>query len=49
MWRALPGPVAVRVLLMLVLLMAVLALLMTIVFPAAQPLLPFNNVSVGTQ
>lgn len=48
MWRALPGPVAMRVLLTLVLLLAVLALLMTIVFPAVEPLLPFNNVSVGT-
>lgn len=48
-WRALPGPVAVRVLLALVLLLALLALLMTVVFPAVEPLLPFNDVSVGNQ
>lgn len=48
-WRALPGPVAVRVLLMLVLLLALLALLMTVVFPAVEQLLPFNEVSVGNQ
>jgi hypothetical protein len=48
-WRTLPGPVVVRLLLALVLLLAVLALLMTVVFPAVGPLLPFNDVSVGGQ
>jgi len=40
-WRVLPGPLAVR------LLLAVLALLMIVVFPVVDPLLPFNGVSVG--
>ena len=42
-WRTLPGPVVVRLLLAT----AVLALLMMVVFPAVDPLLPFNNVSVN--
>ncbi len=46
MWRRLPGPLAVRLLTVLVLLVAVMALLMLVVFPAADRLLPFNNVSV---
>ena len=49
LWRTLPGPVAVRLLLVLVLLLAVFALLMIVVFPAVEPLLPFNDVSVGNQ
>ncbi len=47
LWRALPGPLAVRLLLLLVLVVAVLALLMLVVFPAVEPLLPFNDVSVN--
>jgi hypothetical protein len=46
-WRTLPGPVVVRLLLALLLATAVLALLMMVVFPAVDPLLPFNNVSVN--
>jgi hypothetical protein len=46
MWRTLPGPAAVRALTLLVLAVAVLALLMLVVFPAVEPLLPFNDVSV---
>lgn len=49
LWRVLPGPVVVRLLLLLVLVLAVLALLMVVVFPAVEPLLPFNDVSVGNQ
>ena len=49
LWRTLPGPVVVRLLVVLVLLLAVLALLMIVVFPAVEPLLPFNDVSVGNQ
>lgn len=47
LWRTLPGPLAVRLLLLLVLVVAVLALLMLVVFPAVEPLLPFNDVSVN--
>lgn len=45
-WRHLPGPTAVRVLAALFLALAVVALLMFIIFPWAEPLLPFNDVSV---
>jgi hypothetical protein len=44
-WRHLPGPVAVRIVLALVLAVGVVALLMLVVFPWAEPLLPFNNVT----
>ncbi len=46
MWRTLPGSVAVRALTVLVLVVGVLALLMLVVFPGVEPLLPFNAVSV---
>jgi hypothetical protein len=44
-WRQLPGPTPVKSLLALALLVGVLALLMLVVFPALDPLLPFNNVT----
>ena len=44
-WRHLPGPLAVRAGLALVLAAGVVALLMFVVFPWAEPLLPFNNVT----
>ncbi len=46
LWRRLPGPLAARLLTVAVLLVGVLALLMFVVFPAVDPLLPLNNVSV---
>ncbi|SNR28108.1 hypothetical protein SAMN06265360_101167 [Haloechinothrix alba] len=46
LWRHLPGPRPVRALIALVLIVGVIALLMLVVFPWAEPLLPFNNVSV---
>ncbi len=46
-WRHLPGPFAVRLLLSLVLVCGVIALLFFVVFPAVDPLLPFNNVTTG--
>jgi hypothetical protein len=45
-WRHLPGPVAVRVLLALVLLAAAVAVLFVWVFPAVAPIMPFNNGTV---
>ncbi|GAA1212838.1 hypothetical protein [Prauserella alba] len=45
-WRHLPGPVALRVVEALVLVAAVVALLMFVVFPWVEPMLPFNDVSV---
>ncbi len=46
LWRSLPGPTAVRLLLALVLLVAVVALLFGLVFPAVEPLLPLGDVTV---
>lgn len=45
-WRHLPGPLAVRLLLVLVVLAAVVALLFLVVFPAVEPLLPYSDVTV---
>jgi hypothetical protein len=45
-WRHLPGPVAVRVLLALVLLATAVAVLFVWVFPAVAPIMPFNNGTV---
>ena len=45
-WRHLPGPLAVRILLALVLVAAVVAVLFLWVFPAVAPIMPFNNGTV---
>ena len=45
-WRHLPGPWPMRVLLALLLLIAVVALLFTTVFPWAEKSLPFLDVTV---
>jgi hypothetical protein len=44
-WRHLPGPMAVRVALAVILGLGVAALLLFVVFPWLEPLLPFNNVT----
>ncbi|MGQ0839960.1 hypothetical protein [Actinokineospora sp.] len=44
-WRHLPGPTVVRVLTAVVLVAGVVALLMFVVFPWAEPKLPFNQVT----
>ena len=46
LWRHLPGPWFARIGELLVLLVGVLALLFYIVFPAVDPHLPFNEVTV---
>ncbi len=46
-WRRLPGPFTVKLVEALVLLIAVLALLLLVVFPWAEPRLPFNNVTTA--
>jgi hypothetical protein len=46
-WRHLPGPFAVRLVLALALAAGTVALLMFVVFPWAEPLLPFNNVTTS--
>lgn len=44
-WRKLPGPLAARLSIAVVLVLGIIALLMFIVFPWLEPLLPFNNVT----
>ncbi len=46
-WRRLPGPTAIRAATALVLVLAVVALLLFVVFPWVEPHLPFNDVTVG--
>jgi hypothetical protein len=46
-WRHLPGKLAVRVLQLLVLFLAVVALLMFVIFPWIEPHLPISQVTVG--
>ena len=48
-WRHLPGPLAAKLLQTLVLLLAVCALLLFVVFPAVEPHLPINQVTVPTK
>ncbi|WP_176445471.1 hypothetical protein [Blastococcus mobilis] len=45
-WRHLPGGTAVRALTAVVLVLAVVALLLFVVFPWVEPRLPFNDVTV---
>jgi hypothetical protein len=42
-WRHLPGPTPMRVTAAIVLVLGIVALLMFVVFPWLDPLLPFNN------
>ena len=46
LWRALPGPWWLRVLLALLLVVAVVAVCFTWVFPAVAPFMPFNDITV---
>ncbi|MGQ0774269.1 MAG: hypothetical protein ACT4NY_07620 [Pseudonocardiales bacterium] len=46
-WRQLPGPRVVKAVEVLLLITAVVALLMLVVFPWAEPRLPFNQVTTG--
>ena len=45
-WRHLPGTLAVKLLEVLILLLAVVALLMFVIFPWIEPHLPINQVTV---
>jgi hypothetical protein len=46
-WRHLPGPMAIKLTQTLVLLLAVTALLLFVVFPWIAPHLPINQVTAG--
>lgn len=48
-WRHLPGPLAVRLGELLVLLAAAVALLFLVVFPRVESLLPYSDVTVNQQ
>jgi hypothetical protein len=45
-WRHLPGPIAVKLLQTLLLVLAVSALLLFVIFPWIEPHLPINQVTV---
>ncbi len=45
-WRTLPGPTSMKAVLSLLTFLVVAALLLFVVFPAIEPLLPFNEVTV---
>ena len=47
LWRHLPGPMPVRVVLAAVLVAAVLAVCFLWVYPAISPYMPFNSTTVG--
>lgn len=47
-WRALPGPLVVRVLLALLLVLAVVAFCFLWLFPLIAPLMPFNDNTVDS-
>jgi hypothetical protein len=47
LWRHLPGNVAARIVQLVVLFLAVVALLMFVIFPWIEPHLPINDVTVG--
>lgn len=46
LWRVLPGPWPVKLIITLVLLVAVFLLLMEVVFPYISTLMPYNRVAV---
>lgn len=48
LWRHLPGPWPLRLVESLALLVGVVALLFYVVFPAVDPHLPFNDVTVNS-
>ncbi|HKS51646.1 MAG TPA: hypothetical protein VJS67_07220 [Pseudonocardiaceae bacterium] len=47
-WRQLPGTAAVKLLQALILVAVVVTLLLLVVFPWAEPRLPFNAVTTGS-
>lgn len=49
LWRRLPGPLPLRVLLALLVLAGVVAMLFLVVFPRLHEVLPFDDVTVGSE
>ena len=46
-WRHLPGPLVLRILLAAMLLASVILLLLFVIFPWVEPQLPWNDVTVS--
>ena len=46
-WRHLPGPIAIKLLETLVIILAVVALLFFVIFPWLEPYLPFDHVTTN--
>lgn len=46
-WHKMPGPAAVKALVFLLLAIGMFLALMTVVFPAISPLLPYNDMTVS--
>lgn len=46
-WHKMPGPAAVKALVFLLLVIGMFLALMTVVFPAISPLLPYNDMTVS--
>lgn len=47
LWRLVPGPWPAKLLVFLLLALGVLALLFLVVFPWLEPLLPFDEITLG--
>lgn len=45
-WHKMPGPAAVKALVLLLLVIGMFLVLMAVVFPAISPLLPYNDMTV---
>ena len=48
-WRHLPGPLAAKIVEATVLVLAVAALLLFVIFPVVEPHLPINRATVSTR
>jgi hypothetical protein len=46
-WRHLPGPLAVKLVQTLLIVLAICAILLFVIFPWIEPHLPINNVTVN--
>jgi hypothetical protein len=45
-WRVLPGPAWVRVVILLIVALAIVSICFNWLFPAIAPLMPFNDITV---
>ncbi|MDO4909045.1 MAG: hypothetical protein Q3962_04220 [Corynebacterium sp.] len=47
LWRLIPGPVWLKLIIVLAVLVGIFFLLMDVIFPLVDHLMPFNDVGVG--